>query len=67
MDRGEEARIELEQMLDDGLRAPAVHLLLADVSEYALGDTGEAARHLEAYLRLVDDTELRTRLANLRK
>ncbi len=65
--RGEEARVVLEQMLADGLRAPAVYLLLADVNEHALEDRGEAARHLEAYLSLVDDVGARTRLAELRE
>ncbi len=52
----------LEQMIAEGVRAPAVYLTLADIYELALGDREKAKAALAAYLKLQEDSAARTRL-----
>ena len=55
----------LEQLVAEGERAPALHLTLADVYQYALADRDRARAALAAYLRLQEDSQARSRLEAL--
>ncbi len=55
----------LEQVVAQGLRDPTVFLTLADIYQYRLGDNASAARHLQEFLKMRDDPDVRARLADL--
>ncbi len=58
------ARI-LKDLLKDGYREPFVFLFLADLYEYHLGDTEEAKRYLQEYLKGKGDPEAENRIKML--
>ena len=57
----------LEEMIDDDLAAPHVHLLLADVYQHGLRDLEAAVRALESYLERQGDERVRERLNTLKE
>jgi tetratricopeptide (TPR) repeat protein len=65
--RYDDAVHHVSRIAGDRGRQPAVLLLLADLYERHLGDPGQAIEHLEAYLLLRDDPDVRQRLEALRQ
>jgi len=63
---GEAARI-LRSLIGSGQDEASIHLFLADILQYELGDAPGAAAELEAYLRLESDPEAAERLDALKK
>lgn len=60
-----EAKAILESLLADGYDEPYVHLFLADLLQYPLGDERAAIEHLERYVKSRYDPEAEGRLKEL--
>ena len=65
LDDNQQAIGQLQKILAQGQRLPAVLLSLADIYQYRLQDAAQAVGFLQEYLRTEDDPDVRARLAEL--